>query len=350
MQKLKCLLQLIFTPGVGPATIAKLASKYKNPCYAVENFKEWFTGTYRLPIANREKEIEEILEVTDKNRLQAITIWDIEYPILLKEIHSPPPLLYLKGNQELVKSDGIAIVGTRHPSRYGREITRKIAGELSSAGLTIISGLALGIDGEAHKGALQNKGKTIAVLPSPLTQIIPLSHRKLAEEIVETGLLISETHPTSRLSKSNFYLRNRIISGLSKAVIVTEAPIRSGALITAMFALEQNREIYAVPGAITSEKSQGCNHLIKKGATPFLSSEDFLNDLGLQKNSHIIQLPELEENEVEILRSIGHHPTHFDEIIIKSNRSFGELTRLLMNLESKGYIEEIGVNFYKRKV
>ncbi len=349
MQELKCLLKLIHTRGVGPASISKLVERYRDPCEALRKIGEWFKGTFNLPF-DIETRIEELLARIEQHSLQVITIWDEAYPLLLREIHAPPPILYAKGNLDLLNTPSVAIVGTRKPSRYGRETTRIIAGALADAGLTIVSGLALGIDAEAHRAALQQGGNTIAVLPSPLTGITPASNKKLAEEISGKGLLVSEVHPGTRLSRSNFYLRNRIISGLSKFVIVTEAPEKSGALITARFALEQNREIYSVPGPINSPKSMGSNLLIKEGATPFISVEDFLNDIGLQKNSHIIQLPELEERERRLLDMMGREIRHFDELLGMGNFSFGELTGILMSLENKGYIEEIGGNFYKRKI
>ncbi len=280
---------------------------------------------------------------------EIISLWDDTYPFLLKETDMAPPLLFYKGDILLLQNYSVSIVGTRNPTEYGRKVANKIAEEISERGITVVSGLALGVDTISHKGALKAKGKTVAVLPSPINQITPFSNRKLAKEIEEKGLLISEYPPKSKIGKQNFYLRNRIISGISRATIVVEAGEKSGALITAAFALEQNREVFAIPGNIFSEKSRGTNKLLHQGATPFLSTEEFLSEMGLQKKSSVIQLPQLEEDEQMILEALGKTTRHLDELMVITGMDFGKLFEKILSLETTGYIEDIGGNYYRRK-
>lgn len=218
--------------------------------------------------------------------IKAITIKDPEYPKLLKETFNPPTNMYVRGNYKILNKPGIAIVGTRKNTAYGERATDNIAGELAKSGFVIISGLALGIDTIAHKSALKNNGVTIAVLGSSIDgqSIYPKENLKLAEEIIASGgAVISEYPSPTPPTKYTFPQRNRIVSGLSEATLVIEAPERSGALITARYALEQNREVFAVPGDIFSENSIGTNNLIKQGAKPITSAKEIISSLGIQR-------------------------------------------------------------------
>ena len=202
---------------------------------------------------------------------------DENYPRLLKEIYDPPQQLYCLGESKAREKFPLAVVGTRKISFYGRKTTEYLVNGLCQAGLTIVSGLALGVDGLAHQIALENGTKTIAVLGSGLDTVYPPAHKKLAKRIVDSGgALVSEYPPKTQPSKMTFPARNRIVAGISLGVLVIEAPMKSGALITARFALEQGREVFAVPGSIYSENSQGCNLLIKTGAKPVTKVEDIL--------------------------------------------------------------------------
>ncbi len=343
-------LVLLWQKGIGFSHLKNLVENFKTPREAWENYRQ-----HRL--LKGEYSVEELLErslklLEDLDRMgwDLLSMWDEEYPSLLREIDYPPPVLFYKGDLSLLKENIVAIVGTRKPTSYGEEVTEKIASELAEADIPVVSGLARGIDAVAHKSVIESQGKTIAVLPSPPDRIYPRRHEELAEKIAERGLILSEYLPGSRVFKQNFYLRNRIISGVSKAVIVVEAGERSGALITARYALEQNREVYAVPGSIFSDRSRGTNYLIKMGAVPFLDTEDFLRDLGLQKNFLNIQLPELDDREREVFELIEKDGVHFDALLNMSKKGFGELMDILFNLQIKGYIEETHPNFFRRKV
>lgn len=225
-------------------------------------------------------DIEEKLKTYNNHGIKIITIMDKEYPPLLRQIFEPPWVLYLKGNINLLHNrKKIAVVGSRTPTDYGRQCTHYFVTELVKNGYTIISGLARGIDSHAHITAIKTNGHTIAVLGSGFAHIYPKEHTSLANLIGENHLLVSEYPPMRRPAKMNFPARNRIISGLSQAVLVVEAKEKSGSLITAQFALNEGRDVYSVPGSIFSEWSKGTNQLIQDGAKPVISIDDILEEL-----------------------------------------------------------------------
>lgn len=274
--------------------------------------------------------------------IRTINLNDPDYPSLLKEIYDPPAVLYVRG--EIPQGIYLAVVGTRRMSDYGERATRQLVRELSRLGVVIISGLATGIDTVAHETALENKGKTIAVLGSGIDDqaIFPASNVKLAHRIVEQGgAVISEYPPLTRAMRYYFPLRNRIISGLSKGVLVVEAPEKSGALVTAYRALEQNREVFALPGPIYSSRSWGTNHLIQKGAKLVLQVEDILTELGLEikKVKKTVQLTLEEEI---ILKSLAEESLHIDELQKRTSLDMAKLSSTLTLLELKGLIRHLG--------
>ncbi|MCF7873286.1 MAG: DNA-processing protein DprA [Candidatus Omnitrophica bacterium] len=225
--------------------------------------------------------LEDELKLIEKYKLKVIDLFDSNYPYYLKEISSPPLVLYTKGDINLLGKESVAIVGTRTPTSYGKEIAFDFSYKLGSLGVNIVSGLALGIDSSAHKGVLKAGGSTVAVLGSGLSYIYPRQNKRLAESIAKEGLLVSEYPVKTVPLASNFPRRNRIISGLSQGIVVIEAAQRSGALITANFALGQNREVFAVPGRISDFQSKGPNSLIKEGAKLVDSIEDILEEINL---------------------------------------------------------------------
>ena len=291
---------------------------------------------------NPEKEFEKL----EKENIIIITVDDKEYPKLLKEIHTPPPIIYIKG---LLSENDICIgvVGTRRMTLYGKEVTIDISAGLAAAGVTIVSGLAKGIDSIAHKTALENNARTIAVLGSSLDKnsIYPPQNKNLAEEICRNGAIISEYPIGMPALPQNFPQRNRIISGLSLGVLIVEAKEKSGALITANNALEQNREVFAVPGPITSLNSIGPNNLIKTGAKAVTCANDILEELNLEKiaehkeNKKII--PDSEEEAI-LLKLLSKEPTHIDRLVEKSNMNASKINSMLVMMEMKGFVRNLG--------
>ena len=268
------------------------------------------------------------------------------YPKILKEIPDYPKMLFCRGNTDLLsKKHLVSIVGSRKATEYGLRQTRKIAYDLSGSGVVIVSGLALGIDSEAHKGALDAGGKTVAVLGSAIDNFYPAANEALAERMLKTGnLIISEYPEGSPTYRSNFPLRNRIIAGMSKATIVCEAARRSGALITAFLALDYNREVYALPGNIDRYNSKGTNYLIKKGAGCITSSDDILEGLGLLKKKQ--EEIKLDENETKVAEIIQKGYVNFDEIIEKSGIDASRLNIILATMELKGVLSRLSSGEY----
>ena len=228
-----------------------------------------------------ERLVGEEVALAQRAGVRIVTLEDADYPTLLREIPDPPLVLYVRGTLPDPAAPAVAIVGSRHASRYGVEIAERLAYDLALRGLTVISGLARGIDGAAHRGALKAQGRTLAVLGNGLSRIYPPEHEPLAKQIVEQGAVISEYPMQMAPLAQNFPRRNRLISGLSLGVVIVEAAQRSGALITADMALEQGREVFAVPGPITRRTSQGTHHLLKQGARLVTSAEDILEELSL---------------------------------------------------------------------
>lgn len=282
-----------------------------------------------------------------------ISCWtDPDYPSLLREIPAPPPLIYYRG--QLLESDSVAvaIVGTRRATAYGREVTHRIAFELAQAGVTIVSGLALGIDGVAHRAALEAGGRTIAVLGSGLDVIYPGSHRDLANRISQQGAVVSDYPPGTKPDRYNFPPRNRIISGLSRGVVVTEAPEKSGALLTVNFAAEQGRDAFAVPGPVHAPASAGCLHIIREGALMVRSAADIMEDLHIrttQQDDEPLQarLPVSDEDR-RLLSVLTSQPQHIDDIAEKVGGTISQVSGQLMMLELQGTVRSVGAGYYVR--
>lgn len=280
--------------------------------------------------------------------IQKITIDSPNYPRLLKEIYDPPKELYIWGELRAEENYPLAIVGTRKISNYGKQITIDLTRNLAKAGLTIISGLALGVDGLAHQTCLDVNGRTIAVLGSGLNHIYPSIHQKLAEKIVKLGgAVISEYRPETGPTKWNFPARNRIIAGMALGVLVIEAPETSGALITARCALDSGREVFAVPGNINNQNSVGTNRLIKLGAKVVTKAEDILESFNLeliQQSKKEIK-PASEEERI-ILDILLKEPVHIDEIIRKSKLESPIVNSTLTIMEITGKVRHIGGGVY----
>lgn len=287
----------------------------------------------------------------EQHGVRPLTLDDDEYPRLLRHISSPPPILYVRG--ELLATDELAIgiVGTRRASTYGADMATRISADLARAGVTIVSGLALGIDTSAHRAALDAGGRTIAVFGCGLDTIYPPRNRNLADQIVESGALVSEYPLGTRPDARNFPVRNRIISGMSRGVAVIEAPTRSGALITTMFAAEQGRDVFAVPGSALSAASAGCHALIRDGATLVTSADHILEYLDVAAvEAHAqsrMALPETDSERI-LIALVGAEPRHIDELAYDSGLPIHEASGTLLAMELKGLVRGAGAGHYVR--
>lgn len=271
------------------------------------------------------------------------------YPQRLKEIDQPPPVLYVRGTLEIEDSWAVAVVGTRRVSAYGRQVADELAAFLSANGVTVVSGLARGVDAIAHQAVLKNGGRTIAVLGCGVDRIYPPEHTGLAEKIIANGAVISDYAPGTPPDASNFPPRNRIISGLSMATVVVEAGDTSGALITAQFALDQGREVFAVPGNILAPQSKGTNRLISQGAHPMLSASDLLDILNLTRvteQRHVRKALPGNEMEEKLMGVLTHEPLHMDEIRNLTGLPIEHISATLVMMELKGLVRQVGGNNY----
>ena len=279
-----------------------------------------------------------------KAEVKIITCFDDNYPPLLKEIFCPPVILYVKGSTNFKNKYNLAIVGTRKNSQYSQRVIETYIPDLVKH-FTIVSGLALGVDAIAHQETLKNDGKTVAILGSGLDLIYPRSNYRLAQEILaKGGSLISEYPLGTEPFKQHFPARNRLISGMCLGTLIVEAPFRSGALITADFALNQNREVLAIPGSVFSSKSQGANQLIQMGAKSVLTAQNILANfnLDLTKNKNKIILKPTTKEEKIILEILSTEPTHLDKIIQISKLEISAINSTLMNMELKGLVKHLG--------
>lgn len=282
----------------------------------------------------------------------SVLTWDEDaYPARLREIAQPPPVLYVWGKPETGDRFAVAVVGTRRPTSYGQAVTREIAAGLAANGLVVISGLARGIDALAHKAALEAEGRTIAVLGSGLDQVYPPEHRVLAEQISASGVVYTDYALGTRPEAGNFPPRNRIISGLAMVVVIVEAGQTSGALITADFAAEQGRDVFAVPGNITSKSSGGTNRLIANGARPMLAVEDILEALNLDAlargEAAERALPE-DATERRVWEALSADPIHVDDLGAKCGLTPASVMSCLAMLELKGRARQVGGMNYVR--
>ena len=290
-------------------------------------------------------DLEQEVERIAASGAQVLT-WDHpDYPTLLKEIPAPPPVLYVRGKLTPEDAWAVAVVGTRRASVYGKEVTRRLTGELARSGITVVSGLARGIDGVAHRTTLEAGGRTIAVLGCGIDQIYPPEHRELAHRIVERGALMSEYPLGTQPEARNFPPRNRIISGLSLGVLITQAGRRSGALITADYAAEHGRDVFAVPGQIFAAGSAGTNRLIQEGAKLVTETADVLTELNLTMVAEQSQARQvLPESAIEaaIYAQLGGEPVHVDDLGREIGMPIAEVTSTLALMELKGMVRQVG--------
>lgn len=293
----------------------------------------------------------QISKLVQLHDIDMLCYTDEDYPLPLREIFSPPPVLYYRGDLiGSLKRKCLAVVGTRKPTPYGREMCAKTIAPACKQDVTVISGLALGIDTVAHLTALEHHSKTVAVLAAGVESVYPPQNRELANRIIGQGALVSEYEPGTRLEKWNFPARNRIVSALAQAVYVVEGALSSGALLTAKFAIEQDRELLALPGEINHPNAQGPNYLIKNGARLISCPEDVLDAMGLdsEADKQLQILPELSEDEQRIwdIFQTEQREISFDELIVMTGLSFGKLSIILLNLELKGCLGKASGNSF----
>ena len=287
------------------------------------------------------------------HRVQAVTWHDSEYPAPLKEIHDPPPVLYIRGNLIPEDQRSVAVVGTRRATAYGRQVAQQLSHDIAQSKVTVVSGLAYGVDAVAHRAALDAGGRTIAVMASGVDVIYPREHQNLAERIAGNGALISEHPVTTSPRAENFPRRNRIMSGIALGTVVVEAGDRSGALITARHALEQNREVFAVPGNVFSPNSKGTNNLIMRSGAKLVSDfKDVLEELNLTWVGQQIEMEALfpaNDDESKIIGYLTNEPIHIDEITRSSGMDISTVSSVLAMMELRGMVRQTGGMSYIRE-
>ncbi len=367
MDQLHDWLELSLVPGVGPKTFFRLVRHFKTPAAVLRasdsdlrQIPEVHAAVIRAIKAGCKRELEQTLKLIRKHNVTVITIDDPAYPSRLADIPEPPPLLYVKG--VLVHSDAnaISVVGTRRATHYGKRIAEKLAGDLARMGVTVVSGLAYGIDAAAHKGALNAGGRTIAVFGCGVDVVYPRPHSKLYEQIVRSGAVVSEFPMGAQPDPRFFPMRNRIVSGLSLGTLVVESPRKSGALITTKHALDQGREVFAVPGNIDSPYNEGCHKLIKDGAKLVENVYDIVDEvrfnlvgIGPDRESE----PEtsgrpdvpMSEDEKKVFNLLSMVPTHIDDIGHACNLSASQTAGALMTLEIKGLAQQLPGKLFTRR-
>ena len=292
------------------------------------------------------------LELLQRHGVQAITWHDDSYPRQLLEIYDRPPVLFVRGTLTPADEWAVAVVGTRRVSVYGRQAAEDMARGLAANRVTVVSGLARGVDGVAHRAALEAGGRTIGVLACGLDMVYPPEHKRLAEQIIEQGALISDYAIGTQPRSEFFPRRNRILSGISLGVLIVEGDVKSGAMITARQALEQNREVFAVPGSVYSPNSRGTNKLIQDGEAKLtVDVQDVLAELNLSMAAHQIEMTELipaDETESVLLRFINGEPLHIDDVRRSSGLPIATVTSGLAMLELKGLVRQVGRMNYVR--
>ncbi|TVZ41709.1 DNA processing protein [Alteromonadaceae bacterium 2753L.S.0a.02] len=372
--KQKLLLQ--YLPGVGAGTFWKLMERSPSALSILNSSPEDFADilsdealdmlrAFQHQAENSPlfKLMQADLEWVDNHNIELLDTDHEHYPELLREIKRPPPILYVAGDSSLLSFPQVAVVGSRNPTPSGRGSAFEFSRELASAGFAITSGLALGIDSAAHQGALAAHGKTIAVLGTGIDQVYPQRNKQIADQIVQSGgALVSEFPLGTGATPANFPQRNRIISGLSYGTLVVEAAVRSGSLITARYAIQQNRELFAIPGSIHNPLAKGCHQLIREGAKLVEDAKDIVDELqgflrlqweqlNLDKVADEPQQSEIvaTEEEATILEQLGYEATPIDVIAERTQLPVGDVMACLLTLELKGLVANVGTGYMRLK-
>ena len=342
--------------GVGNVTYRQLLDRFASPREILRTVPARLTEAgisariaQAIAAFDQWQEVEAELEQLARLNARLVTQTDAEYPERLRQIHDPPPFLYIRGHVEPQDTLAIAIVGARTASTYGRKMARELAQELAGCGVCVVSGLARGIDSEAHQASLETGGRTIAVLGSGLDVVYPREHIALAEQIAASGAVVSEFSLGSQPEAGNFPYRNRVISGISLGTVVVEATEKSGSLITAQCALDQNREVFAVPGPVTASRSRGPHRLIKAGAKLVESIDDILSEIApalartdrAEKNETSVPVVPLEPDEEMVVQLFPEEAVQVDTLITGSGLEPARVLEVLLGLELKGVVTQL---------
>jgi len=358
MKSSEAWIRLLHLPGIGAVQQNRLLDRFGSPeaIFSEAPHSDDLNDKVKMAIGNadpqRQQRIEESLNWLNRPEATLVTRESSAYPKQLRSLNDAPPMLFAIGDTRLLNSPQIAMVGSRNPSRIGAETASEFARYFATLGLTVTSGLALGVDTASHEGALKGEGATIAVLGTGPDRVYPASNRNLAHQIVENGgLLITEFAPATQPIAGNFPKRNRIISGLSLGTLVVEAALKSGSLITARLATEQGREVFAIPGSIHNPLARGCHRLIKEGAKLVETAADVLEELAPQLRQELLAT-DIEEHSPEphsettqlddeyrvLLQLIGDAPTPIDQLISSSGLTANVVSSMLLQLELQGHV------------
>ncbi|MEO0053159.1 MAG: DNA-processing protein DprA [candidate division WOR-3 bacterium] len=356
MQNKELLVDLYSIPGMTEYRLKGLLVTFQNPEAIFKAEKEKLTAVpgivpelaQAIISYQRSAETAARLKTLRTLGVKIIDFLDPEFPENLRNLPHMPPVLFIRGEIKSGDRQAVAVIGTRRPSHYGQRVAERLAAELVRAGLTVVSGLARGIDTCAHRAALTAGGRTIAVLGSGIDVLYPPENRQLAEKIAGSGALVSEFPPGTGPLAMNFPKRNRLISALSRAVIAVEAGEKSGVLSTCSWAREQKRPVFAVPGRIDDERSTGTNRLIQQGARLITGIREVLESLGMSAPAETRQPVELQSEEKQVLKVVGNEPVHIDELCTATGMPIPELMTLLFQLEVKGLIRQLPGKFFVR--
>lgn len=362
-RSLACQLALQRIPGVGPVTFNKLVQQVSSPA-DIFNEPRLLKGIDPKIISLLQTpdwdQVEQDLEWLSADNRHVIDQQHQHYPELLQQIPDPPALLFVQGDINLLGKWQLAMVGSRNPSASGRDTAFEFARYLAQGDIVITSGLAAGIDAAAHKGALAASGQTIAVIGTGLDRVYPAAHRDLAHHIAENGAIVSEFPLGTPPKAENFPRRNRIISGLSLGTLVVEAAVKSGSLITARMAMEQGREVFAIPGSIHNPLSRGCHQLIREGAKLVETANDIIEELGAMAgvvpqsgdnfapNGEVLASAELDKDYQQLFEFLGYDPIHIDILIDKSGLTVDAVSSMLLLLELQGQVSSLPGGRYVR--
>ena len=348
-------LRLVLVPGLGNVTLRKLLTEFGVPDRVLAarpaDLRKFVTADIATLIANggNAESAQPALTWLGDPANHIVTLGDADYPQLLLQTADPPPLLYVKGRLDLLNRPSLAIVGSRNATTQGTENAADFARALSEAGITIVSGLALGIDTAAHRGGLAGPGSSLALVGTGLDIVYPARNKKLAHELAAKGTLVSEYPLATPPLANNFPRRNRLISGMSLGCLVVEAALQSGSLITARFANEQGREVFALPGSIHSPLAKGCHLLIKQGAKLVDAANDILEELKLAAAPPTARaVPELDAEQASLLEALGFEPCELDALCVRAGLGADVVSGVLLKLELLGLVENLPGGRYQR--